>query len=71
MTTDFGKILQKLMIDEDITQKSLAKDLGISPSILSNYITGKNIPEMELAGKIIKRFKLKKNEIKKLFNGGL
>jgi transcriptional regulator with XRE-family HTH domain len=68
MFTEFGKMLKKLMIDEGISQGQLAKDLGISPSILSNYMTGKNIPEMRIVEKCIKRFKLEKGDLKDIFS---
>jgi transcriptional regulator with XRE-family HTH domain len=68
MFTEFGKMLKKLMIDEGISQGQLAKDLGISPSILSNYMTGKNIPEMRIVEKCIKRFKLEKGDLKNIFS---
>jgi transcriptional regulator with XRE-family HTH domain len=68
MLTEFGKMLKKLMIDEGISQGQLAKDLGISPSILSNYMTGKNIPEMKIVEKCIKRFKLEKGDLKDIFS---
>jgi transcriptional regulator with XRE-family HTH domain len=68
MFTEFGKMLKKLMIDEGISQGQLAKDLGISPAILSNYLTGKNIPEMRVIEKCIKRFKLEKGDLKDIFS---
>jgi transcriptional regulator with XRE-family HTH domain len=68
MFTEFGKMLKKLMIDEGISQGKLAKDLGISPAILSNYMTGKNIPEMKIVEKCIRRFKLEKRELKDIFS---
>jgi transcriptional regulator with XRE-family HTH domain len=68
MFTEFGKMLKKLMIDEGISQGQLAKDLGISPAILSNYMTGKNIPEMRILEKCIERFKLEKGDLKEIFS---
>jgi predicted transcriptional regulator len=67
MFTDFGKMLKKLMVDADISQGQLAKELGISPAMLSYYMTGKNIPEMKIVEKCIKRFKLEKGDVKDLF----
>jgi transcriptional regulator with XRE-family HTH domain len=55
------------MVDEDISQGQLAQDLGISPAMLSNYMTGKNIPEMETIEKCIKRFNLEGGKIKEIF----
>jgi predicted transcriptional regulator len=68
MLTDFGKMLKKLMVDEGINQGQLAKDLGVSPAMLSNYMTSKNVPEMGVVEKCIKRFKLEKAEIKDIFS---
>ncbi|MDR2630131.1 MAG: helix-turn-helix transcriptional regulator [Spirochaetaceae bacterium] len=68
MLTDFGKMVKKLMVDEGINQRQLAQDLGISPAILSNYMTGKNIPEMETIEKCIKRFKLQRGAVKDIFS---
>jgi predicted transcriptional regulator len=68
MLTDFGKMLKKLMVDEGINQKQLAPDLGISSGMLSNYIAGKNIPEMKTIEKCIKRFKLQRGAVKDIFS---
>jgi hypothetical protein len=35
--------------------------------MLSNYMTGKNIPEMRLVEKCIKRFKLEREEVREIF----
>ena len=55
------------MVENDLQQGQLAKELDVSPSILSNYITGKNIPEMDFLAKCIKRFNLQNEEIKEIF----
>jgi predicted transcriptional regulator len=68
MLTDFGKMLKKLMVDADISQGQLAKELDISPAILSNYMTGKNVPEMKVIEKCIKRFLLQKGDVKDIFS---
>jgi predicted transcriptional regulator len=67
MSTGFGKILKKLMVDEDVKQEQIAKDLGISPGILSNYIAGKNIPEMKFIRKCIERFHLQDRAVRDIF----
>jgi transcriptional regulator with XRE-family HTH domain len=67
MLTDFGKLLKKLIVDADISQGQLAKDLDISPGMLSNYMTGKNVPEMKMLEKCINRFKLKRENIRDIF----
>ena len=65
--TDFGIILRELMARHNLNQGKLAKKLGVSSAILSNYITGKNIPEMKLVAKCIKCFDLQNKEIKEIF----
>jgi predicted transcriptional regulator len=67
MHTELGKLLKKLNAGEDITQNQLAAALGLSPAILSNYMTGKNAPEMGFVGKCIKRFKLEGEAVKDIF----
>jgi len=65
--TDFGKIIRKLMVKNNLRQEQLAKELEVSPSILSNYITGKNIPEMDFLAKCVKKFNLKNKDVQDLF----
>ena len=65
--TDFGIVLRELMARHNLGQGKLAKKLGVSSAILSNYITGKNIPEMKLVAKCIKNFDLKDKYIKEIF----
>ena len=66
--TEFGKVLRELMAKNNLRQGELAKELGVSPSILSNYITGKNIPEMDFLAKCVDLFALKGKELKNLFD---
>jgi len=54
--TEFGKELRSVIGGNDLSQAELAKKIEVSPSILSNYITGKNIPEMEFLDKCISVF---------------
>jgi len=65
--TDFGRMIRKLIDDEDIGQKDLAKNLGVSESTLCSYLSGKNIPDMKLVAKCIKLFNLQDKEVKELF----
>ena len=65
--TEFGKILRGLMVKNNLRQVELAKELEVSPAILSNYITGDNIPEMDFLAKCVKRFGLEKKELADLF----
>jgi transcriptional regulator with XRE-family HTH domain len=60
-------MINGLIGEADISQGTLAKDLGISPSMLSNYLSGKNIPTMELIEKCRKRFSLENKGIKEIF----
>ena len=66
--TEFGKILRELMAKNNLRQGELAEELKVSPSILSNYITGKNIPEMDFLSKCVDRFALKGKDLKILFD---
>ena len=65
--TEFGKILRGLMVKNNLRQVELAKELEVSPAILSNYLTGKNIPEMGFLRKCVKRFGLEKRELTDLY----
>ena len=65
--TVFGKILRGLMVKNNLRQVELAKELGVSPAILSNYITGDNIPEMDFLAKCAKRFGMEGKELADLF----
>jgi len=64
---DFDTFLRELMARKRLHQKQLAKELDVSPSILSYYITGKNIPEMEFLEKCVNYFDLKGKKLKTLF----
>ena len=53
----FSDKLKKLREDKKMTQKDLAKHLGVTPRIISYYETGKSIPnDPELLQKIVKLF---------------
>jgi len=45
-----------------LRQTSFAEEIGVSPAVLSEYISGKKIPSL-------KRFELIENEIRKRENG--
>jgi len=53
------------MVENNLTQVEVAKKLEVSPAILSNYIIGKNIPEMDFLTKCIKIFGLEKEALAK------
>ena len=61
--TEFGKIIRELLAKNNLRQEQLARELEVSPSILSNYITGKNIPEMDFLVKCMNKFDLKDNSL--------
>ena len=63
--TDFGIALRELMARNNLSQGKMAKRLGVSPAILSNYITGKNIPEMDFLAKCIEQFGQKQKGVEK------
>ena len=66
--TEIGIVLRRLMADNNLRQEQMARELGVSPSILSNYITGKNIPDMDFLAKCVDRFGLKGKDLKTLFD---
>jgi transcriptional regulator with XRE-family HTH domain len=67
MLTDFGKMLRNLCTNTGLKQEQLATDLGCSSGTLSNYMTGKTVPEMEILVKCAERFGLKGKDLKNLF----
>lgn len=51
--------VMKLKIEENkISQKSLAKKIGVSPSRVSEYLTGKSEPTLKIARAISKELKI-------------
>jgi transcriptional regulator with XRE-family HTH domain len=60
-------MINGLIGEADISQGKLAKALGISSSMLSNYLSGKNIPTMELIAKCRDIFSLENEGIKEIF----
>ena len=45
----FGKIVKKLLVERNMTQKRLAESIGIAPVTLNRYIKGeRRIPEPTL-----------------------
>ena len=49
ITMGFGARAKMLVTDRDVTQKKLAKHIGITPAKMSNYLTEKN----EMACRVI------------------
>ncbi|GHV55276.1 hypothetical protein AGMMS49579_17710 [Spirochaetia bacterium] len=68
MSTELGKILKTICIQTDTKQKEMAKKLGISDGKLSEIITGKAVPDMDLLGKCIDQYQVKGKEIMDLFS---
>lgn len=69
--TPLGIFIRKLLLDKgDIKQGTLAKELGCSPSQLSNILAGKSKStfNIELLIKCIKYFKLDKDKTIELFD---
>lgn len=52
--SEFGKRLYKIMFRKGITQSELSEKTGLSQTMLSNYITGKNSPSFYNVDKIAK-----------------
>lgn len=48
------EVIKLRMYEMDLTQKSLSTLLGVSPSRVSEYLTGKSEPTLEVARKISK-----------------
>ena len=65
--TDFGKTIRELMARNNLRQKQLAKVFGVSPGSISNYIIGKNVPEMDFLAKCANFFNLEGRELKTFF----
>ena len=65
--TEFGKIIRGLLGSDVNSQTRFAKELDVSPAILSYYLTGKTIPKLEFVSKCIKIFKLDKQKSSELY----
>ncbi len=48
MINKFGKRVEELLIEHDITKYKLSKDTGISKSIISDYCKGKVQPTADI-----------------------
>ncbi len=53
---EFGTRVKQLMDQEGITQKELARVLGVSPSALGNYIRGARHPPNKVLMKLAAHF---------------
>jgi transcriptional regulator with XRE-family HTH domain len=65
--TELGKKIRELIPKNNLNQDKLAKELGVSPSALSGYITGKLLPNMEFLDKCVKIFCLEKEALSDFF----
>ena len=52
----FAARLKDLMREQKLTQKDLAKELGIAPNMVSAYICGKSCPSLPMAVKTARYF---------------
>ena len=48
MIKDLPQKLKKLRLTYNLSQKDVAKQLGISPSVVSSYETGERTPSTEI-----------------------
>lgn len=57
-TPNLGFLIKKHLIQQDITQKSLADRVGTSQSRISEYIRGAVVPSLGVASRICKELKI-------------
>lgn len=48
----FGQNLEKIMIEKGITKYRLAKEIGVHPTTVKNWIDGKTKPNFEMVKKL-------------------
>lgn len=53
---DFGSVLKKLRLKENMTQAQLAQKLGVTKSVISAYETGLRLPSYDILIHISKIF---------------
>lgn len=68
MLTEFGKIIRKIRIDNDVLLKDMADALNISAAFLSKLETGKSKPNLKLAYKIKNIYNLDNKAYNDLIN---
>ena len=59
----FTEVLKLRMYEMNLTQKTLAKMLGVSPPRVSEYLAGKAEPTLKVARKIHKKLNIDANVI--------
>lgn len=62
-TPTLGGVLRLRMYEMNLTQKSLAALLGVSPSRVSEYLTGKSDPSLKVARDIRRKLNVDANII--------
>lgn len=60
---NFGKLISLLRKRDDVTQKHLSDALGVSPSAISKWENGKNLPDSTVMTKICDFFNLTLDEL--------
>lgn len=55
---ELGERIKKAMVMRGLTQKDLAKESNLSATKISNYITGKNFPPVDILAVIAKSLKV-------------
>ena len=74
MTTNFGKLLRRLRVDKDITMRSMAQSMKISPSYISGIENGKYEVSDNFLNTLFKTFNIKgqnQNEYKEASKNNL
>lgn len=63
MNQDISKIIKKIRIDNKLTQKELANELGVTFQAVSKWENGKNIPDVALLKEISEKYNYDINEL--------
>ena len=61
MNVPFGQQLKQLRIDSGLTQKELAKDLGLTFNQISDWETGRSQPDIDTLCRIADYFNITPN----------
>lgn len=60
---DFGKLISLLRKRDDVTQKHLANVLGVSPSAISKWENGKNLPDSDIMSQLCEFFHITHDDL--------
>lgn len=67
MTSDAKQIfrdnLRRYITIKDLTQKQLSKEIGVSPSTLNDWVTGKKLPRMDKIDKLCSFFNCSRSDL--------